>query len=232
MRYGYERQDHKVVRRLRHVIARRTMQSLDSLEGPPQGMSRWMEIIPSQTLRMLQVLTQSGTQSSRLLELPPETLINVFEEADPLDRVALALTCKSLLSVAILHKIKTIEPKSHRAPWSNNPAWEFTDFESTRPECECRLMEDLLKQIWPLNAKGRKDHTIQICVDCLRLLPKRKGYWIVTLTKLQNKYWTADAVEDWVYATKMFSSGVKIQCPRCRMQEHGSIIQNELQYTG
>ena len=168
------------------------------------------------------------TQSSGLLRLPPEILMHISSQADPVDRIPMALSCKKLLAISQIKRVDAPDPIAHRAPWSANPAWRFTDLDSLNPECRCGGLEVLLRQIRPRNTKGHVDRTLQLCVDCLKYLPRRKSYWISKRQDLETDAWDSEVEGDWDHAAQYFSTGIKMQCPKCRLQEHGNIIGGDM----
>lgn len=150
--------------------------------------------------------------------------MNICSQAELMDGVCLALSCKRMLDISQLCAVKTPRPVSHRAPWSADPSWLYVDLDSLEPECRCGQMEVFLRRIVPRNPRGRVDRTMQLCVDCMKYLPRRRTYWEARARVLRNSDWDREVEEDWALASKYFGAAIKMQCPQCRLQEHGNII--------
>lgn len=150
--------------------------------------------------------------------------MHISQQADPVDRVSLALSCKELLAASQLRTLEVPHPMAHRAPWSADPAWRYTDPESVKPECQCGGLEKLLRQIRPKNPKGHADRTLHLCVDCLKYLPRRKSWWLAKREELGVNAYYGEVIFDWDHAAHNFSTGIRMQCPKCRLQEHGDLI--------
>jgi hypothetical protein len=132
-------------------------------------------------------------RSSPLL-LPTEILIQIFYHADPLDQLSLALTSKNLLQISPYVSLKTLSPTGHRAL------------------CSCRKMEELLRRVKPLDARGRPKRTWAVCCDCLRYRPTRKSYW-----KGKRKDWGSTDI--WEYKVESWNRRSSLQCPECWCEE-------------
>ncbi|KAF4121835.1 hypothetical protein GMORB2_1675 [Geosmithia morbida] len=166
-------------------------------------------------------------QSSLLLSLPPELQMHISVQAALPDATSLALTCKTALGISRLRNLPTPDPVAHRAPWSADPSWQYTDLDSLNPECRCGQLETVLRQIRPRNARGHVDRTRSLCVDCVRYLPRRRSHWRARADALRSRYWDGEVQGDWDIAVLYFSTGVKMQCPPCRLREHGDIIDRD-----
>lgn len=171
--------------------------------------------------------TEGAPQQSTLFRLPPELLLHISAQAGLVDRVCFALSCKHLLAVSRLGPLETPDPSSHRAPWSADPFWQYTDLDSLEPECICGRMEVLLRRVQPLNQRGRADRTLQLCVDCMKYLPRRRRFWHARARELRNADWDDEVEGDWKLAMSYFGAAIKMQCPQCRLQEHGNIINRD-----
>lgn len=144
----------------------------------------------------------------RLLALPPELLMQILAQARTTDRVILALTCKFLLEFARQCKIQTPDRQAHQASW-------IVSSVSGHTHCGCKSMEDLLKRFRPKDSHGRPSRSWNLCVDCMRYLPTRKGYWSGSLRWIDTGRWTWEEHKEWENAVKWFGKSVKVQCPSC-----------------
>lgn len=149
--------------------------------------------------------------------------MHIFAQADPADRPPLALSSKSLLAVSQLHKLEIPDPMAHRAPCNVDPEWLFNELAYVYPKCGCGGLERLLRQIRPKMPNGQPDRSLQLCVDCMKYLPRCKAYWLAQAQELGNETWDTEDQEEWDHARKFFSTGIKVQCPRCRLGEYSLI---------
>ncbi|MCJ1243467.1 hypothetical protein MMC30_000664 [Trapelia coarctata] len=149
----------------------------------------WKPFIVPQNLR-----TSPTSHSSPFLRFPTEILVQIFQQADPLDKVSLALACKNLLQISSLVSLKTLYPIEHKAA------------------CSCREMEKFLIRIKPLNARGREKKTWAVCVDCMRYRPTRKSYW-----KRKRGHWVN--TKHWESLLWSWNAKYSLQCPECWAEE-------------
>ncbi|PHH76035.1 hypothetical protein CDD83_4323 [Cordyceps sp. RAO-2017] len=155
--------------------------------------------------------------SSTFLRLPPEILLQCFQEADAIDAIALAASCKTLLHISVLHGPDVPDRLMHRAPWVTGGDDAVS---SPGPRCDCDRLEDLLRRLRPRDAQGRLSRTCTLCVDCARYRPAKKGYWAAQLARMDTGEWDRPDGQLWRSAVAWFAAGVKMQCPPCRMAEH------------
>ncbi|KAI0434577.1 hypothetical protein F5Y09DRAFT_235464 [Xylaria sp. FL1042] len=142
-----------------------------------------------------------ASQSSPVLTLPNEVLLEIFLHVDPLERLLLALTCKRLLAIASLVTIRIPSADLHRYG-SNN----------------CRAMVALLQMIQPLDQHGQPDEKAWgICGYCYRHRPKDKKYWEGRKSEparramlIGEKARYGDAVEVWCAKWT-----IPYKCPEC-----------------
>lgn len=179
----------------------------------------------------MQLSLAGARQDSRLVRLPAELVLQIAGWLRPsaADAVALSLTCKRLLNI-LLRRLRTPDPGAHRAPWSADPCWRYTDLPSLEPACGCGQLETLLRRrLRPRDARGRVDRTRRLCVDCLTYLPRRRGHWAAAARRLRrrNALWDDELQGDWDLAAGYFGRGVRMQCPLCRLREHGGVIDRD-----
>lgn len=156
-----------------------------------------------------QVAIENISGSALLFKLPPEVLTMIFDQAPQVDKIMLAMTCKSLLATSRLCGLSVPLRESHVVSW-NRPA-------SSSPvvSCSCLNMGDLLRRFRPRDARGRPSRAWSWCLDCCRYLPTRRGWW---QRRMRNEpaVVSRDRREpsiDW------FSRGVKQQCPICYLKD-------------
>ncbi|KAM5356441.1 hypothetical protein ACJ41O_003087 [Fusarium nematophilum] len=158
---------------------------------------------------------QAETGSSLLLSLPTEILVQIFHLAQRADKIALALSCKKLLAVSQLCKLRIPERETHARPWAQKKPSKLL----SRPYCACLQIEDVLKRARPTDSHDRLSRKWNLCVDCRRYRPTRKGYWGDKLTEIDTSNWDKTAHRLWQSAIYWFTSGVKVQCPTCCLME-------------
>ncbi|OAQ67834.1 F-box domain-containing protein [Pochonia chlamydosporia 170] len=166
-----------------------------------------------------QVLTPTTKPTSPLLNLPPEILIQIFSQSPTSDAVILALTCKTLLSIATLCNLRVPTPQIHRQPWAlfSTPG-ETSDYYGTS-SCSCRHLNSILSRFRPRDAQSRPSRAWNLCVDCACYRPTRQAYWSRKLGLLSSQGWGMDRGDVWQASVKWFAAGVKVQCPTCRLVE-------------
>ncbi|RYC80055.1 hypothetical protein BFJ63_vAg17058 [Fusarium oxysporum f. sp. narcissi] len=152
----------------------------------------------------IKLLKQSHPiQSSGLLVLPNELLLEILVHVDSVGQLFLALTCKRLLVVSSMAITMIPSAPKHRAY-----------------HLDCSAMLALLRVVQPLDARGRSKKSWAPCCVCYRYRPKRKGYW----KGVQKRYPKEMAcgilaghdsiVQSW--SEKRSSS---YQCPSCWCEE-------------
>ncbi|KAL3956481.1 hypothetical protein ACCO45_009327 [Purpureocillium lilacinum] len=65
-----------------------------------------------------ELTADAGDPGPLLAKLPTELLTQVFAEAEPVDSILLALSCKALLGIAALCHLTVPDPTRHRQQWS------------------------------------------------------------------------------------------------------------------
>ena len=159
------------------------------------------------------MLGDEAVQSCPLLRLPLEILMHIINQADLVDGVLLAVSCKFMLRISQSCHLQVPNPVTHRATWHRK------SLEQVQPICRCTLSIDILNRFRPRSSQGRPSRASTICIDCVRYRPTRKAYWLAVLAKMDTQGWGKDEGELWQSAVMWFSAGVKLQCPTCRMSE-------------
>lgn len=168
------------------------------------------EMGPYLVLRLLtrsQLFRSACNQSSSLLRLPAELLIEIFEHVGLLDQIALAIACKRLLQVSTLVPLKI-----------SSMAGQY---------CDSGTMEKLLKIVQPLNEAGRAKMTWIVCLDCFQWRPRKKSYWTKRLQRLPlREIWnevevirTRTMEERWYNRVQHWNCKSSLQCPECWYHE-------------
>ncbi|KAJ6442148.1 acid phosphatase (PhoG) [Purpureocillium lavendulum] len=83
-----------------------------------------------------------------------------------------------------------------------------------------RQLTHLLENMRPRDARGKADRTRNLCLDCCKYRPTRRGYWAAQLARTDTSGWGRSEGELWQSAVKWFAAGIKVQCPACRLAEH------------
>ncbi|POR31367.1 Uncharacterized protein TPAR_08427 [Tolypocladium paradoxum] len=104
--------------------------------------------------------TPQVAQSSALLALPNEILLQIIAHAGSLDQLFLALTCKTMLAISSMTTIIIPSAPRHRAD-----------------RLSCSAMLALLHTMQPRRARGHPKKSWAPCCVCYRYRPKRKSYW-------------------------------------------------------
>ncbi len=81
-------------------------------------------------------------------------------------------------------------------------------------------MSYLLGRLRPRDSRGRVDRTWNLCLDCCRYRPTRRGFWAAQLARTDTSGWSRPEGELWQSSVKWFAAGIKVQCPDCRLAEH------------
>ena len=144
-----------------------------------------------------------------------EILMGIFHLVNDVDSILLALSCKTLLRVATICGLQVPNPEAHRAPWNR-----LSRSSSQTIHCECRSTENLLGRFCPRDVNGRRSRSWALCVDCVSYRPTRKAYWTIQLTKMRTSEWDKKLDELWKSSVRWFATGVRVQCPGCRLQEY------------
>ena len=152
-------------------------------------------------------------QESILINLPREIQLLIFTSCTPNDRIALALSCKELLKLHTLEPLEVPRFNAHCAPWNASLKWKCNS--SYLPACPCGGLEKLLLQCPPYLPGGRPARSRQLCVDCMKWLPRRASYWKEKADRFRNEFWDKNHDAEWTKATNLFSKNLKRQCPKC-----------------
>ncbi|UNI22526.1 hypothetical protein JDV02_008407 [Purpureocillium takamizusanense] len=163
-----------------------------------------------------ELIAYGGNPGPLLARLPTELLVRLFAEAEPVDDIILAFSCKALLSVAALCHLKVPDPTLHRKRRSLSAPRDTGEVSC----CLCLHMSDLLCRLRPRDSRRRIDRTWNLCVDCCRYLPTRRGYWAAQLAQIDTSAWSRAEDKSWQLSVKWFAAGIKVQCPRCRLVEY------------
>lgn len=144
------------------------------------------------------------TTGSSLFRLPPEILVNILECSPYLERLCLALTCKHMLQVSSLVKIRVPSVAHHRH----------------LPPSTCYYIFDLFRRLAPRDKKHVRlpDRSIGLCCDCLRFRTRRKGFWTPRGKRYVKKLGVMTA-DDWRHTVKAWTSAYIFQCPECYCDE-------------
>lgn len=154
-----------------------------------------------------QILAGEALISCPLLALPTEVLLCVFEQADPIDAVCLALASKRLLQVSSLLTISVPSVAKHR---------------NIQPST-CKDIYHLLWRFEPLCDRRvyNREKKFGLCCDCLQYRPKKKVHWRLFAAKYKRTRGVSG--EQWKEAVKQWS-GPGAQCPECYCDEHYAVI--------
>ncbi|KND86304.1 hypothetical protein TOPH_09060 [Tolypocladium ophioglossoides CBS 100239] len=142
------------------------------------------------------LLDASNNISSRLLVLPTELLIRIYQHAGRLDSLCLAMTSKRLIQVAALVSLKRPCRMAHPAEAVESRSRHYVK------------IEGLLKRMQPLNKQGLPTRSYALCCDCLRHRPTRRSFW---RAKRQAKM----RASVWDGAVTCWNRRYHLQCPEC-----------------
>ena len=134
------------------------------------------------------------------LRLPLELIVDIFNKCEALDRVCLALTCKHLLQVSSLVRIRIPSVAKHRF----------------LPPSTCDDVFSLLSRIAPRDDSGRLERNIGLCCDCLRYRTRQTQYW----NNYKDKYLGMGlSPEMWKNVVRRWHDNYNFQCPQCWGEE-------------
>lgn len=153
---------------------------------------------------MKQLLEQPlVTQSSELLVLLNEVLLEIFKHSGAVDRLFLALTCKRLLSISSM--TATIIPCASK-------------YRAFRLNCSAMLR--ILNAVQPLGACGRLKTSWAPCCVCYRYRPKRRSYW-KGVDKQYPAYLACGILTGYNVSVDSWSErgSISYQCPECWCEE-------------
>jgi hypothetical protein len=159
-----------------------------------------------------QIDTEGISDSALLFQLPPEVLTMIFDQAPQVDKIMLAMTCKSLLATSRLCSLSVPLRESHMATW-NRP-----DSSRTVASCSCLNMGDLLRRFRSRDARGRPSRAWSWCLDCCRYLPTRRGWWQRRMIK-EPAVVSRDGLPNCEPIINWFGRGLKQQCPICYLKD-------------
>ncbi|QQK46449.1 F-box domain containing protein [Penicillium digitatum] len=139
------------------------------------------------------------TQSSGLVALPNELLLQIIANAHSVDQLSLALTCKRMLALSAMATITIPSAPMHRA-YSLN----------------CSAMLALLRALQPRGARGHPKKSWAPCCVCYRYRPKRRGYWTL-VEKLYEEDLFCGILAGYEYVVDSWSDkrSSSYQCPEC-----------------
>ncbi|KAH6971927.1 hypothetical protein EDB80DRAFT_733964 [Ilyonectria destructans] len=144
-----------------------------------------------------------ATQSSGLLALPNELLLQIFLHAGSVEQLFLALTCKRLLNISSMTVTMIPCASKHRAYRLN-----------------CSAMLALLHVVRPLDGRGRFKKSWAPCCVCYRHRPKRKSYWKGVKTRYPSE--SASGIlagHDSIVDSWRKNQSSSYQCPECWCEE-------------
>ncbi|KAH7178567.1 hypothetical protein DER46DRAFT_591587 [Fusarium sp. MPI-SDFR-AT-0072] len=158
------------------------------------------------------ITTENSSDSALLFKLPPEVLTMIFDQAPQVDKIMLAMTCKSLLATSRLCGLSVPLRESHMATWNRS--------ESLIPgvSCSCLDMGDLLRRFRPRDARGRPSRAWSWCLDCCRYLPTRRAWWKRRMRRDPTRK-SRDGLPNREPSIDWFSRGLKHQCPICYLKD-------------
>lgn len=134
--------------------------------------------------------------------------MHIFNQAELVDAVMLALSCKHLLRTSVLCDLDVPYTWAHQAVWSRAAASPITG-----PSCDCRRAVELLKRWPPTNRRGWN-----LCVDCLAYLPTKKSIWSAKRLEREWPNLVSHQIQ-YLKAVPLFTKKLKVQCPLCHVKE-------------
>ncbi|WQF77001.1 Putative F-box domain-containing protein [Colletotrichum destructivum] len=151
-------------------------------------------------------------QSSGILALPNELLLQILMHVNPVSQLFLALTCKRLLVVSTMTVTMITSAPKHRSH-----------------RLDCSAMLAVLHTVRPTDARGRSKTSWAPCCVCYRYRPKRKPYW-KDVQKSYPKEWVCGILVDYDSIVQSWSKkhSSSYQCPDCwceeRMNKYGHLV--------
>ncbi|KAJ9486239.1 hypothetical protein VN97_g7105 [Penicillium thymicola] len=139
------------------------------------------------------------TQSSALVALPNELLLQITAHVYSVDQLCLALTCKRMLAFSTTTAITIPSAPRHRA-YSPN----------------CTGMLALLRVVQPRGPRGHPKTSWAPCCVCYRYRPRRRGYWTL-VEKLYEEELFYEILAGYEYVVDSWSHkrSSSYQCPEC-----------------
>ncbi|KAK5995909.1 hypothetical protein PT974_04328 [Cladobotryum mycophilum] len=168
----------------------------------------------------------TGLVSSPVCILPPAVWKEIFFQADLVDGVMLALTCKALLTMACYFKLQVPELWKHKSLVGKNSFGANKASHDTMEACECGQLEEIIRRYRPTFQKRRRLHTKwNICIDCSSLRPTRMAHWHMKLqTDIARETREMEGREISIRETEEYRDGIiafwrrsSEQCPGCRL---------------
>ncbi|KAI0376435.1 hypothetical protein F5Y04DRAFT_210024 [Hypomontagnella monticulosa] len=134
-------------------------------------------------------------QSSPILHVSLEILAMIYEHADPLSNVCLALSCKSLLLASTVTELRIPSAAKHRI----------------HPAPSCTGMCSLLNLVAPVRRSRAKPPGV--CYRCFRLRPTLQSHWKPVRAKFsKHEHLSVSYVSDRI---QMWGCGYSTDCPEC-----------------
>ncbi|PNY28306.1 Uncharacterized protein TCAP_01766 [Tolypocladium capitatum] len=170
------------------------------------------------TLQLL--ATPQVAQTSALLALPNELLLQITKHAGSVDQLFLALACKKMLAISAMTAITIPSARRHRAD-----------------RVDCSAMLAILGVVQPRGPRGHPRKSWAPCCVCYRYRPKRKSYWAL----VRRRYKGEDSCGffsgyDWTVHSWSRKDSSSYQCPECwcreRIREYGHIRTNSRRSDG
>ncbi|QLI68939.1 uncharacterized protein G6M90_00g055190 [Metarhizium brunneum] len=152
-----------------------------------------------------EVLSGTPVISCPLVRLPTEVLLRIFQEADPIDAVCLALASKRLVQVSAMLKIRVPSVAKHRY---------------TLPS-SCDEIYQLIRRFQPQVDRYKwagGERKFGLCTDCLQYRLRASKHW----KPLAGKYHRTRGVsaKGWAAAVERWRRDLRTQCPECYCKDH------------
>ncbi|KAI9830201.1 MAG: hypothetical protein M1826_005003 [Phylliscum demangeonii] len=141
--------------------------------------------------------TFTNRTASPLLRLSGELIGHIIDRAGLVEQLALASTCKHLMHLAHLFRLKSDalageKVKRHR-----------------------KQMKRLLRLLRPLTVIGSVHRGWGMCVDCLRYRPTRTSYWMEMEMEMEMDRGRVVLPDLWEWRVKQWADTHAAPCPAC-----------------
>ncbi|KAL1958528.1 hypothetical protein VTO42DRAFT_4392 [Malbranchea cinnamomea] len=166
-----------------------------------QGINKCLFHIP-ESLHSTPMDAQSGSHLLRLL--PADIITLIFDESDPSDQLALALSCKRLLNIATLIHLK----------------YNAATAVLASPDEREKRAETIARCLFRIG--GELGHPLQawrLCAQCLRYRPTAEKYWDAKMDdkkgprRRYRKECSEQAIVEW-------NRGEEWECPTCQVSKY------------
>ncbi|KAK8041735.1 hypothetical protein PG993_006258 [Apiospora rasikravindrae] len=151
-------------------------------------------------------------QPASLSRAPNEPWLIIQGHLDPIDQVALALTCKRLLSASAISTIMLPSSPAHKGPGTDRG--------------ECKNLPLLLARVRPLTPSGLLSPDLALCRNCQLYRPTWERYWVAVgetyARRLRRCYYREAAVYA-VYVKGLIGMwknrlSTEVACPGCQLE--------------